>query len=108
MAPSFINTMSASHLRVQLHHADVVVHHRPVVARVYDDGAHPATLAVSARMVEVVQAQHHLPQLGALPPDAHIRVLISVCSLQLINICDPAPLLTPQSSVRRSTPTAGR
>ena len=61
----------ASDLRVQLHHADVVVDHSPVVAWVYDDGAHATALTVSSWVVQVVQAEHHLPQVSTLPPDTH-------------------------------------
>lgn len=60
-----------SDLRVQLHYTDVVVHHRPVVARVYDDGAHPSALTVTSWVVQVVNAQHHLPQVCTLSPVTH-------------------------------------
>lgn len=58
-------------LGVQLHDADVVVDDGAVVARVHDDGTHAAAVAVDARVVQVVQAHHHLPQVGALPPSTH-------------------------------------
>ena len=61
-----------THLSVQLQHADVVVDHGAVVARVHDDGAHGAALAVGTRVVQVGEPQHHLPQVSALPP-AHAR-----------------------------------
>lgn len=65
-------------LRVQLHHADVVVDHGPVVARVDDDGAHGATLPVDARVVQVVESQHHRPQIRTLSPgDTHTHEQIN-------------------------------
>ncbi len=56
------------HLGLQLQHADVVVHHGPVVARVDHDAFDMPCLHEWRWMIQIIDAKNHFPHVCALTP----------------------------------------